>query len=215
MEELPRKTVENSQIGEAELWSSFFHPLLVKILSDNDRDIRLRWPDMVASEKGQGRPDAIISEVTSGEFGASLGFGEYKTSHKCNTASLCKDIIKLTQLAQRSININSIKSVLCFQIHGFGIAFYMANLNHEGVYTFTQLAKMEFPRSLEELPLFVNMKTISLLLQVSQCFQKHCYSQKQCLDLKTKMVQEVDHNALNSLIHGNYSDVRLCHINFK
>ncbi|RCH85753.1 hypothetical protein CU097_009562, partial [Rhizopus azygosporus] len=192
------KTVENSQIGEAELWSSFFHPLLVKILSDNDRDIRLRWPDMVASEKGQGRPDAIISEVTSGEFGASLGFGEYKTSH--NEAS------------------TSIASSRCFAFKymvRFGIAFYMANLNHEGVYTFTQLAKMEFPRSLEELPLFVNMKTISLLLQVSQCFQKHCYSQKQCLDLKTKMVQEVNHNALNSLIHGNYSDVRLCHINFK
>ncbi|CEG81522.1 hypothetical protein RMATCC62417_15716 [Rhizopus microsporus] len=194
MEELPKKAVKNNQIGEAELWGSFSHPLLAKILSDNERDIR---------------------SVTSGKFGASLGFGECKTSDKCSTASLCKDVIKLTQLAQRSININSIKSVFCFQIHGFTIAFYMANLSHEGVYTFTQLAKLEFPNSLEELPLFVNMKTISLLLQVSQCFWEHCYLQKQCLDLKTKMVQEVDHNVVNSLIHGSYNDARPCPINFK
>lgn len=104
MEELPKKkkkrTVKNNQIGEAALWSSFFHPLLIKILSDNDRDIRLRWPDKAASEKGQGRPDVIISKVTNGEFGASLGFGECKTSHKYRTASLCKDVIKLTQLSQ-------------------------------------------------------------------------------------------------------------------
>ncbi|ORE02716.1 hypothetical protein BCV72DRAFT_234310 [Rhizopus microsporus var. microsporus] len=73
---------------------------------------------MAASEKSQGRPDAIISEVTSGKAGASLRFGECKTSGKCSTASLCKDVIKLTQLTQRSININSIKSVFCFQIHG-------------------------------------------------------------------------------------------------
>lgn len=117
MEELPKKKTKNEQIGEAELWSSFFRPLLVMILLDNERNIRLRWLDKTASEKGQGRPDAIISVVSNGEFGASVGFGECKAS-KCSNASLCKDVIKLTQISQRSININNIKPVFCFHIHG-------------------------------------------------------------------------------------------------
>lgn len=80
----------------------------------------------------------------------------------------------------------------------------MASLSHEDVYKFTQLAKMELPRSLEELPQFVNMKTISLFLGTPTNLQK------QCLDLRTKMVQEVDHNVVNSLIHDSYSDARPC-----
>jgi hypothetical protein len=116
MGELPKKNIKNEQLREIELWSSFFYPSLVMILSDNERNIRMRWPDKVALEKRQGRPDAIISQV-NGQFSASLGFGECKLN-KCSNASLCKDIIKLTQLAQRSININHIKSVLCFQIYG-------------------------------------------------------------------------------------------------
>lgn len=110
--------MKNNQIGEIELWSSYFHPLLSRILSDNERSVMLRWPDKAALEQSQGRPDAIISEVTGNGFGISFGFGECKTSDGCTNASLCKDIIKLAQLSQRSININSVKSVLCFQIYG-------------------------------------------------------------------------------------------------
>lgn len=118
MEELPKKRVKTSQIDEAELWSSFFLPVLTKVLSDNERNIRPSQPDKAAAERRHSRPDAIISEVNNGEFGVSLGFGECKTAISCTNASLCKDVIKLTQLAQRSININNIKSVFCFQIHG-------------------------------------------------------------------------------------------------
>ncbi|EIE84799.1 hypothetical protein RO3G_09509 [Rhizopus delemar RA 99-880] len=209
IEELPKTRVKNNQIGEIELWSSYFHPLLSRILSDNERSVMLRWPDKAALEQSQGRPDAIISEVTGNGFGISFGFGECKTSDGCTNASLCKDIIKLAQLSQRSININSVKSVLCFQIYGtYTIA------TNEGVYTFSQLAMVEFPRSVEELPKFVNMKTISQLLRVSQCFWNHCYTQEQCPNLKSKMVQEVDYSALDSFICNKYSVARPCPIKF-
>ncbi|KAG1048826.1 hypothetical protein G6F43_008808 [Rhizopus delemar] len=214
IEELPKTRVKNNQIGEIELWSSYFHPLLSRILSDNERSVILRWPDKAALEQSQGRPDAIISEVTGNGFGISFGFGECKTSDGCTNASLCKDIIKLAQLSQRSININSVKSVLCFQIYGFEIVFYIANLSNEGVYTFSQLAMVEFPRSVEELPKFVNMKTISQLLRVSQCFWNHCNTQEQCPNLKSKMVQEVDYSALDSFICNKYSVARPCPIKF-
>jgi hypothetical protein len=78
----------------------------------------LRWPDKTALEQSQGRLDAIISQIIGNDLGISFGFGECKTSDDCTNAALCKDIIKLTQLSQRSININNIKSVLCFQIYG-------------------------------------------------------------------------------------------------
>ncbi|KAG1122913.1 hypothetical protein G6F42_011034 [Rhizopus arrhizus] len=161
IEELPKTSVKNNQIGETELWSSYFHPLF------------------------QGRPDAIISQVMGNDFGISFGFGECKTSDDCTNAALCFDIV-----------------------------FYMANLSNEGIYTFSRLAMMEFPRSVEELPKFINMKTISQLLQVSQCFWNHCYTQEHCPYLKSKMVQEVDYSALNPFIHSKYSNTCPCPIKF-
>ncbi|CEG82392.1 hypothetical protein RMATCC62417_16467 [Rhizopus microsporus] len=198
IEELPKTFVENNRIGETELWSSYFHPLLSRILS----------------EQSQDRPDAIISQVIGNDFGISFSFGECKTSNDCTNAALCKDIIKLAQLFQRSKNVNCIKSVLCFQIHGFDIVFYVANLSNKGIYTFSLLAIMKSARSVEDFPKFINVKTISQLLQVNQCFWNHCYTQEQCPNLKSKMIQEVDYSALDSFIHDKYSNTRLCPIKF-
>ncbi|PHZ07644.1 uncharacterized protein RHIMIDRAFT_242466 [Rhizopus microsporus ATCC 52813] len=78
-------------------------------------------------------------------------------------------LMSVRRASIRNININ-IKSVFCFQIHGSDVAFYMASLSHEGIYTFTQVAKVKFPRSIAELPQFINMRAISQLLQASQCF---------------------------------------------
>jgi hypothetical protein len=101
-----------------------------------------------------------------------------------------------------------------FHLLGFDIMFYLADLSNGGIYTLSLLAMMEFPRSVEDLPKFINMKTISQLLQVSQCFWNHCYTQEQCPNLKSKMVQEVDYSALDSFIHDKYSNTRLCPIRF-
>ncbi|KAL4215126.1 hypothetical protein AB4K20DRAFT_1981199 [Rhizopus microsporus] len=147
------------------------NPLLTKILPVIQRDIRLRWLDKVAFEKSQGRPEAVISQLTNGVmltwitclfylFSANrrLTNGDFGTSllarFPANAAMLC---------CQRV----SIKSVICFQIHGFAVAFCMANLSHESIYTFTKVAKAGFPRSITELPQFISMRTINQLLQVS------------------------------------------------
>ena len=42
------------------------NPLLTKILPVIQRDNRLRWLDKVAFEKSQGRPEAVISQLTNG-----------------------------------------------------------------------------------------------------------------------------------------------------
>ena len=46
---------------------------------------------------------------------------------------------------------------------GFNIVFYVANLSNESIYTTPLLAMIEFPRSVKDLPEFINMKTISQL----------------------------------------------------
>ncbi|PHZ13479.1 uncharacterized protein RHIMIDRAFT_120637 [Rhizopus microsporus ATCC 52813] len=92
--------------------------------------------------------------------------------------------------------------------------FYVAILSNESIYTFSLLVIMKFPRFVEDLPKFINMKTISQFLQVSQCFWSHCYTQEQCPNLKSKMVQAVNYSALDSFIHGKYSNARLCPIKF-
>ncbi|ORE10844.1 hypothetical protein BCV72DRAFT_332741 [Rhizopus microsporus var. microsporus] len=122
-----KKNVKNEQLGEAEF--------------------RIRPP----LRKHQGRPSAIISQVVNGQFDATLGFDECKTSNETltSTSSPC------------SVSKSTVRS---------DVAFYMASLSHEGIYTFTQVAKVKFPRSIAELPQFINMRAISQLLQASQCF---------------------------------------------
>ncbi|RCH86111.1 hypothetical protein CU097_002172 [Rhizopus azygosporus] len=124
----------------------------------------------------------MVSEVTNGDFGTSL-----LARFPANAAMLC---------CQRV----SIKSVICFQIHGFAVAFCMANLSHESIYTFTKVAKAGFPRSITELPQFISMRTINQLLQ--------------CPDLRNKMVQEIDHSTLDSAKNRKHSDACPCPINF-
>ncbi|EIE87206.1 hypothetical protein G6F46_006798 [Rhizopus delemar] len=92
-------------------------------------------------------PDKSALEQSQGRTDAIISqiisneFGECKTSDDCTNAALCFDTM-----------------------------FYVANLSNEGMYTFSQLAMMRFPRSVEDLPKFVNMTTITQLLQASQCF---------------------------------------------
>ncbi|KAI9468856.1 hypothetical protein BDB00DRAFT_751493, partial [Zychaea mexicana] len=70
-------------MGETELWSGVFDPILSALLLDPDRNVSLRWTNVVpddgsASEVVRVQPDAMICEIDQLSWGRPLGYGEAK-----------------------------------------------------------------------------------------------------------------------------------------
>ncbi|KAG0749394.1 hypothetical protein G6F57_005123 [Rhizopus arrhizus] len=82
-------------------------------------------------------------------FGPSLGFGEAKAAQStCDKYILCHDLTHLATFAKDTIDENKSNASLSFQIH----------------------AHMTFPRSIEELVTFINMKNLKMLLKITETF---------------------------------------------
>ncbi|CEP17619.1 hypothetical protein [Parasitella parasitica] len=71
---------DKSTIGEGELLTTYFDPILANILANLDENVLLRWANVTCDATGDKRPDAAISELTQMSFGPSLGFGEAKVA---------------------------------------------------------------------------------------------------------------------------------------
>ncbi|ORZ11534.1 hypothetical protein BCR42DRAFT_332573, partial [Absidia repens] len=156
-----------------------FPPLLVLNL---DRNVILRWANVECDGTMNKRPDATISTVRQLEFDKSLGFGEAKPSGStCNKFALCHDLLRLAVFCKDTLDINQLKASLSFQIHGFQITFFLTRLRHDGLYIKQEIGNLTFPRSVDELPTFINMKIMRILLQVTDVFWRFCKKDEQWL----------------------------------
>lgn len=169
---LPRKAVDDTQLGESELWSTYFNPLLTAILSRAEDNLLLKWTNKAAEDFGCRRPDAIITS-SSGNNNGCLAYGECKLGGVSKKASNT-DIIKLGMFTQRIINIDNKQNVFSFHIEGFTITFFSTSLENEKVYVMKKVGEVKFPRSIDNLPSFMNMKTVNDLLQISKYFWEAC-----------------------------------------
>lgn len=70
IQKLPTAAIKDSTtIGEAELWSTYFDPILSVLVADPEESVQFRWFNTSSPESGSDkRPDAIISNVTQLEF---------------------------------------------------------------------------------------------------------------------------------------------------
>ncbi|CAO3620111.1 unnamed protein product [Mucor hiemalis] len=182
IQKIPTAAIKDSSvIGEAELWSTFFDPILSVLVADPEKSVQFRWSNTTTSESGNSRrPDAIISSVKQLEFGASLGFGEAKRYEKdCNRYGRCHDLLRLAIFTKNAIDINKLNGSLSFQIHGFNISFFLTRLDHRGIYTMVELGHMRFPESIEELPSFATLRNLKILLAINDAFWKLCQPSKE------------------------------------
>ncbi|KAL9541267.1 hypothetical protein MBANPS3_009224 [Mucor bainieri] len=164
---------DQSSHGEVDLQTRFYGPLLDPMLADNIKKISLRWPNKEDSLTTRIRPDAIVSTIVQHSYGQSLAFGEVKPGDATTTTlSLCIDTLKLAMLSRNAIKEYGMP-VLCFQINGFTLVFYMAQQSHPPVYTFTEIGRINMPKSLSSLHEFVNLKHLNILLSVTRTFW-HC-----------------------------------------
>lgn len=114
---IPKNEVDVSKLGESELWSTYYNPLLTSILSETQDNILLRWTNKAAEDYTSKRPDAIISAMNNNES-LCLGYGECKLGNVSRKA-LSMDVVKLAIFTQRTININNKQNIFSFNIVGF------------------------------------------------------------------------------------------------
>ncbi|KAI7856466.1 hypothetical protein BDC45DRAFT_56076 [Circinella umbellata] len=125
LSKLPMRTMLDRVVcEETELWSSFFDPILSSVLSDPEKNVILRWSNVIPDEGStsefiQVRLDALICEIDQLRWGRTIGYGEVKRAEPTtNLDSLGQDIVRLALLTKTSLTKSKVNYVTAFQIHG-------------------------------------------------------------------------------------------------
>ncbi|CAO3647915.1 unnamed protein product [Mucor fragilis] len=84
---------------------------------------------------------------------------------------LCRSAVNLTPLTHFLLHV---LYHLLFILLDFAITFYLQQLTARGIYASFEIAHITFPRSLEGIPAFFNMRNIRLLLAVNKVFWQKC-----------------------------------------
>ncbi|KAI8878081.1 hypothetical protein K501DRAFT_259306 [Backusella circina FSU 941] len=213
MRKLPLLPIKNKQsLGECELFTMYFDPLLSALFSDPDKNILLRWSNVTCDESADKRPDATISKIQQRDFGQSLGFGEVKLARPTtDNHALCLDLLRLGAFCKNTIDMNKLQAALAFQINGFSIIFYLMRLRHDGMYIMQEIGRVAFPASLQDLAAFLSLKNIRTLLMVSDVFWRLC---KPVNDDSWESMRRPTNSAIFSLIHASKDRHRLCALEF-
>ncbi|KAG1143383.1 hypothetical protein G6F37_012094 [Rhizopus arrhizus] len=69
---------DKNSLGEVDLQTRYFDPLLLSMISDTTKKVVLRWSNKEDTLTPDIHPDAIVSTLVQRAFGQSLGFGEVK-----------------------------------------------------------------------------------------------------------------------------------------
>ncbi|KAI8372906.1 uncharacterized protein BYT42DRAFT_500969 [Radiomyces spectabilis] len=173
IQKLPDTPAAKNCIKEMALWSTFYDPMLSCLLADPSRKVHLQWVDTIPAEGGQSRPDAVIVEKQQRLFVRSRGYGEAKAEGR-SPHDISVDFIRLAVFSKDTIDVHQLDSAIGFQIHGFIITFYLSQLLPSGVNVMFEIARISFPRSLEGLPAFFNLRNVHLLLAINDVFWRLC-----------------------------------------
>lgn len=122
--------VEKNKVGEVDIQTRYYEPLLSLNLADNTKKVILRWPSKMDEVTPEIRADAIISTLIQSRFGRHLGYGEVKPGDDSTTTqSLCIDTLKLAVLSRNNCS-NKGHPTISFQVNGFQLIFYMTQRIH-------------------------------------------------------------------------------------
>ncbi|ORY94195.1 hypothetical protein BCR43DRAFT_532175 [Syncephalastrum racemosum] len=148
-------------LGEDELTCSYCDPVLSRLLANPADGVHLRWSDIIVPETPKQRPDAVISKMRQLSFGPSLGFGEAKVQNAAGY-DLCHDLLRLAVFSKESIDLNKLAGCLFSR-------------STTDLYNMIEIGHVAFPRSIRELPSFVNLATLTTLLRVGDAFLRFCH----------------------------------------
>ena len=109
---------DKNSLGEVDVQTRYFDPLLSSMVSDTTKKVVLRWSNKEDTLTPDIRPDTIVSTLVQRAFGQSLGFGEVKLGgDQVTNHPLCLDTLKLAVLSRNTILKHNLP-VLSFQAIG-------------------------------------------------------------------------------------------------
>ncbi|OAD67335.1 hypothetical protein PHYBLDRAFT_63665 [Phycomyces blakesleeanus NRRL 1555(-)] len=189
-------------ITETELWSTYYDPVLSCLVGDPDKLVHLRKINSVPIEKGKARPDAVISEKPYLEFTTSIGFGEAKVKKRSGTRySLCIATLRLITFCKNAIDVNKLDGAIALQIHGMHTTFFLMRSVATGLYTFVEIAHLQFADSVEKLPSFCTLMNVKKLLAVNNVFWRYCKESAQPKKIEARVIPSL---GADTYIHTKY-----------
>ncbi|ORE06839.1 hypothetical protein BCV72DRAFT_305154 [Rhizopus microsporus var. microsporus] len=143
------------------------------------------------------RPDFTISMVICTEIGQTVGYGEVKpASQALNHKLVGKDLVRLALLAKNAIDTYRSKFVLSFLVIGHHATLYLTDGTRNGFYPMVEIAHIQLPMSLKELPLFI-AQTDQLTI-VSSAFWSLCIDQK--MDQQSSLMPTLSDNEIATIM---------------
>ncbi|SAL97565.1 hypothetical protein [Absidia glauca] len=208
LEQLPLETI-SQKVDELELITRYTTTAINPLLENLMKHVMFRWTSVANDECKSSemslllaRPDSTISMVIGTEIGQTVGYGEVKpASQALNHKLVGKDLVRLALLAKNAIDTYRSKFVLSFLVVGHHATFYLTDGTRNGFYPMVEIAHIQLPMSLKELPLFIAQA--DQLTIVSSAFWSLCVDQK--TDQQSSLMPALSDNEIATImdIHTN------------
>ncbi|KAI7858120.1 hypothetical protein BDC45DRAFT_434273 [Circinella umbellata] len=127
-------------------------------IRDPEKLVLLRWTNTTPNKSGELRPNTVICKRQQLEYEGSIGYEEAEVNQgNSNRYLLCMDTVRLAIFNKNAIVVNKLDGALALQI--------MVR-NHLS----PSLVNLDFSELLGDLPSFISLRNITLLLGVNNVF---------------------------------------------
>ncbi|KAG1152309.1 hypothetical protein G6F37_001433 [Rhizopus arrhizus] len=170
----------NTGISETTLITRYIVPLLQPLFDNDDLNIRLDFTAIELAEKCKrppnfnGCPDCIITRFPhQTDDGINIGYGEVKKISMASNHYLVNwDLVRLAFFGKNAIDDNHIGGNISIHIVAPSIVFYLIKVQSDGIYTMTELLRVQFPMSVSEVPAYLtNLPCLKNVIHISET---HC-----------------------------------------
>ncbi|KAI8084068.1 uncharacterized protein B0P05DRAFT_452067, partial [Gilbertella persicaria] len=170
----------NIEISETTFITRYILPALQPLFDNQEKNIRFEFSstDLADNHKRSpgfnGCPDCIITIFQhQTDDGANVGFGEVKRQSMAGNHYLVNwDLLRLAVFGKNAIDGNKLSGNLAIHVVGPYITFYLIKLHADGLYIMTELARLQCPMSVMEVPAYLT--NFSRLKNVIHIFENLC-----------------------------------------
>ncbi|KAI9300043.1 hypothetical protein BJ944DRAFT_171469, partial [Cunninghamella echinulata] len=186
---------------EQELISTYIDPIVSPIFHDPTNHKIFRWLNRTTVDIKKLRPDGSIILASQRHTSYALGYCEVKPFEtEANTALTHEDLLRLSLFCKNSLDIGEIQAMICFQVVGYNICFYLLTLEHEAIYVMMEICNIKVPKVFQELPRFV--MELDKIKKVIHCYNHYCIKISSRKKFSIMKRPSLSHQDLVEIING-------------
>ncbi|SAL99791.1 hypothetical protein [Absidia glauca] len=169
----------NIEISETTFITRHILPALQPLFDNQERNIRFEYSstDLADNHKRppgfNGCPDCTITIFRhQTDDGVNVRFGEVKRQSMAGNHYLVNwDLLRLAVFGKNAIDGNKLSGNLAIHVVGSYITFYLIKLHADGLYIMTELARLQSPMSVVEVPAYLtNFRTDGDVIGAMPCY---------------------------------------------